>query len=121
MKSYSQSKWDETIIVDLVHFRDFTTGDRALEREVLQIFLDNAPIYIENLSNDDDTKWCSIAHKLKGAARSIGAWNLACEAERAEDNDPAPPKGSQERATLIAELMKRFEQVKKFILDAALV
>ena len=111
----TESKWDETIIVDVMHFREFTAGDRSLEREILQIFLEHVPHYIDVLKAIETDNWRAMAHKLKGAARSIGAWELACEAERAEEMDIAPAVGGADREKLISELERRFVRVNDYI------
>ncbi len=71
--------------VDLQYLARFTLGDRALEREVLDLFLAYTPIYFANLKSSATAKsWHDAAHTLKGAARGIGAWRLGRCAEAAE-------------------------------------
>lgn len=71
--------------VDLNHLRRFTLGDQELEREVLRLFIEQAPVTIANLKcADSDREWTSAAHTLKGSARAVGAWRLAELAEQAE-------------------------------------
>jgi len=80
----AESNWDETVILDRHHLAGFTGGDTEFEKQVLGIFVDNAPGYLQHLRTCDPGDWKSSAHKLKGAARSIGAWHLARAAERVE-------------------------------------
>ncbi len=72
-------------VVDLVHLAHFTMNDDALAAEVLELFVANAPKYLSQMrdahSADD---WRLAAHTLKGSARAIGAWKVACAAEAAE-------------------------------------
>jgi HPt (histidine-containing phosphotransfer) domain-containing protein len=71
--------------VDLVHLSRYTLGERALEREVLQLFCTQSTIYLERLSEArSDKDWKDAAHSLKGSAYAIGAWRAAEAAERAE-------------------------------------
>ena len=71
--------------VDLVHLSRYTLGERALEREVLQLFCTQSTIYLERLSEArSDKDWKDAAHSLKGSAYAIGAWRTAEAAERAE-------------------------------------
>lgn len=77
-------------IMDWQHFRGFTMGDSELEIEILSIFLESVPIYITELSDASVADWPSACHKLKGAARTIGAWSLAHHTECAEINPPLP-------------------------------
>nr|WP_281501709.1 Hpt domain-containing protein [Kordiimonas laminariae] len=50
----------------------------------MDIFVQNAPGYLVELSQASVDDWSALAHKLKGAARGIGAWRLARASERAE-------------------------------------
>lgn len=71
--------------IDREHLAGFSGGDKALEAELIVFFADNAVIYIEDLAAAADAAaWRAVSHKLKGAARSIGALDLGMEAERAE-------------------------------------
>jgi HPt (histidine-containing phosphotransfer) domain-containing protein len=71
--------------VDLVYLSRFTLGERALEREVLELFCTQSLVYLERLSGaQSDKDWKDAAHSLKGSARAIGAWRTAEAAERAE-------------------------------------
>jgi HPt (histidine-containing phosphotransfer) domain-containing protein len=71
--------------VDLVHLSRYTLGERALEREVLELFCAQSAIYVERLrAASSDKEWKDAAHSLKGSAKAIGAWRVAALAERAE-------------------------------------
>ncbi len=105
----AQSSWDETVVLDDSHLNEFTGGDRDLQKQVLAIFLEHAPKYLETLCASGNDTWRSDAHKLKGAARSIGAWRLACEAERAEQMG-YPGVDDPRRARVSKELLTRLEQ-----------
>jgi HPt (histidine-containing phosphotransfer) domain-containing protein len=71
--------------VDMTYLHRFTAGDRGLEREVLYLFAQSAPVYIENMRAATDAKaWIAAAHTLKGSARAVGAWRVARAAELAE-------------------------------------
>ncbi len=71
--------------VDLVHLAHFTMGDRALEREVLNLFRKQSALYLERLrAAPNEAVWCEAAHTLKGSARGIGAWAVADAASQLE-------------------------------------
>jgi HPt (histidine-containing phosphotransfer) domain-containing protein len=71
--------------VDLKHLRRFTLGDRALEKEVLELFLGQLPETISSLRRAATEKdWRVAAHTLKGSGRAVGAWRIARLAEHAE-------------------------------------
>lgn len=78
------------------------------------MFLEYAPKYLETLCAPGNDTWRSDAHKLKGAARSIGAWRLAREAERAEQMG-YPPTDDPRRARVSKELLTRLEQTVSVI------
>ncbi len=72
-------------LVDLVHLSRYTLGERALEREVLELFCTQSVVYLERLRQArSDKDWRDAAHSLKGSARAIGAWRAADAAQRAE-------------------------------------
>jgi HPt (histidine-containing phosphotransfer) domain-containing protein len=71
--------------VDLVHLSRYTLGERALEREVLELFCSQSLVYLERLRDArSDKDWKEAAHSLKGSASAIGAWRTAEAARRAE-------------------------------------
>ena len=71
--------------IDLAHLDRYTAGDAALERELLDLFRDNAEAYLAQLATaNDDEAWHRAAHTLKGAARGIGAGRIAELAQAAE-------------------------------------
>jgi len=110
----AESTWDETIILDHEHLSGFTGGDLDFECEVLDIFLNNAPGYLETLCDEESEGWRVTAHKLKGAARSIGAWRLARSAERAE-RLAAPMPDDPRRVAILKDLADRLATLVKFI------
>lgn len=105
-----ETDWDEKIILDDNHLATFTGGDPSFEAQILDIFLDNAPLYLAALKDTATSDWKATAHKLKGAARSIGAWRLAREAERAEFMG-APAPDDVRRQAVICELQKRMDSL----------
>lgn len=71
--------------IDLVHLARQTLGDRALEREVLDLFVLQARSVIALLqATPDQKRRADLAHTLKGSARSVGAWRVAAQAEACE-------------------------------------
>jgi len=71
--------------IDLAHLARYTAGDPGLERELLDLFRDNAEAYLAQLAAADaDETWHRAAHTLKGAARGVGAGPIAELAQAAE-------------------------------------
>lgn len=71
--------------IDLVHLARQTLGDRALEREILGLFMTQARALVAKLEMAPAGKSrLDLAHTLKGSARAVGAWRVAEQAERCE-------------------------------------
>ncbi|MBL8582207.1 MAG: Hpt domain-containing protein [Rhizobiaceae bacterium] len=68
--------------IDLAHLSRQTMGDRALEQEVLGLFLQQAILVKEQIAAADTKERLRLAHSLKGSARGVGAFALGdCAAE----------------------------------------
>ncbi|HET9904788.1 MAG TPA: Hpt domain-containing protein [Xanthobacteraceae bacterium] len=77
--------------IDLVHLSRMTLGDRALEREVLHMFLRQAAMLLAGMEVRADEA-APLAHRLKGAARGVGAWRVAAAAEAVEQAVRSSPE-----------------------------
>jgi HPt (histidine-containing phosphotransfer) domain-containing protein len=100
--------------VDLVHLSRYTLGERALEREVLQLFCAQSTIYIERLrAASSDKEWRDAAHSLKGSASAIGAWRAAAAAERAEELSGEAL--TQARAVRLSEIESSLHEAEIYI------
>lgn len=97
-------------IFDPAQLMAFTEGDRELMVEVLRLFISQEQDYLTPLKSGDERQWREATHRLKGAARSIGAVRLAHLASLAEHRPTAEFRLDIEaefdrlRATLIAEI-----------------
>jgi HPt (histidine-containing phosphotransfer) domain-containing protein len=101
--------------IDLVHLARATLGDRALEREVLQLFDRQSGMLIARMRAAGPAGIAALAHTLKGSARGIGAWRVARAAELLElagaSGNPTAEAldtlaaASEEARTVIAELL----------------
>jgi HPt (histidine-containing phosphotransfer) domain-containing protein len=71
--------------VDLAQLRRFTLGNVELEREILGLFAEQAPIMLAALDRAVTVKhWRDATHTLKGSSASIGAWLVAEAAGQGE-------------------------------------
>ena len=75
--------------IDLVHLARQTSGDKALELEVLHTFARQARSYMSDLSCGQTDVVSQTAHKLKGAALAIGAFEVSSAAEKVETHGDA--------------------------------
>jgi HPt (histidine-containing phosphotransfer) domain-containing protein len=102
--------------IDLVHLSRYTLGNAALQCEVLQLFAQQAPTALSQLSAAETQKdWRDAAHTLKGSARAVGAWRVAGCAERAETIDVR----AQEKARVIRGLEAALDEARHYIATLA--
>ena len=100
--------------VDLKHLRRFTLGDRALEKEVLELFLGQLPETIASLRGAATEKdWRIAAHTLKGSGRAVGAWRIARLAEQAERM--LGVKNTESRLEAVARIEDAAREAQSFI------
>src|SRR5258708_37188665 len=70
----------ETAAIDRGHLARMTFGDRALERELLELFDKQAAILLVRMRTGGSAAIFALAHTLKGSANSIGACGVALAA-----------------------------------------
>lgn len=77
--------------IDMAHLARQTMGDRALEQEVLTLFVQQALGVCRRLAAASVNDRLLMAHGLKGSARGVGAFAIAeCAIEIERDpNDAA--------------------------------
>lgn len=75
--------------IDMAHLTRQTMGDRALEQEVLHLFVRQAQSAASTISKATPQERLRLAHTLKGSARSVGAFALADCLARIEEGDKA--------------------------------
>jgi CheY-like chemotaxis protein/HPt (histidine-containing phosphotransfer) domain-containing protein len=101
-------------IFDKQGFLDRVGGDEALCREVLEVFLNDVPLRIEQLAECLDAKDALAverqAHALKGAAANVGAESLRLVALDVET--AAARSDLREAETWVDTLKHRFETFK---------
>jgi len=101
-------------VLDTRHLATDTGGDRALQQEVLGVCTNHCGTYIRSLRESGGGKaWYEAAHTLKGAARGIGAWNLAGLCERAEHL--ARAGGPAERSIVLGDIARATDELLHFI------
>jgi HPt (histidine-containing phosphotransfer) domain-containing protein len=82
--NYSGASPSKHCPIDLVHLAQQTSGDKDLELEVLHTFAKQARSCMSELAAGEYDTVCKTAHKLKGAALAIGAFNVSNAAEQVE-------------------------------------
>ncbi len=78
-------------VIDRRRLASFTGGDAALERELIELYLETAALYVDRMrrATDDAASWRSGAHALKGASANVGAVAVARLAARCEQEAPS--------------------------------
>jgi HPt (histidine-containing phosphotransfer) domain-containing protein len=93
--------------VDLAHLSRQTMGDRDLEREVLQLFVQQATTVRDQIVNANLRERLFLAHGLKGSARGVGAFAIA---ECASDIENSPTD-----RLILKRLARLIDEVRDFI------
>jgi hypothetical protein len=102
--------------IDMAHLGTYTQGDRALEGELLNMFLPSAQGYIDGMEAGQGESWWTAAHSLKGVALGVGAWEVAALAEAAEGHRDSPPPVRQDQ---IEALRSALARVRCFVANLA--
>jgi HPt (histidine-containing phosphotransfer) domain-containing protein len=92
--------------IDRAHLARMTFGDRALERELLQLFDRQASILLARMRDSEAVALAGLAHTLKGSAAGIGAGGVAeaaAAAERAAGRSPAERSAAIDRLAAAVE------------------
>ena len=81
---------DITGAVDFAYLENYAGGDQALVDEVLELFREQAGVWMRLFEPDAPRDaWRDAAHSLKGSSLGVGAFALAKVCEAAEATDPA--------------------------------
>ena len=88
----------ESAAIDRDHLARMTFGDRALEREVLQLFDRQADLLLARMRDCEPPAAASLAHTLAGSAAGIGATAVAQAAAAVERATGADARGVALRA-----------------------
>jgi HPt (histidine-containing phosphotransfer) domain-containing protein len=89
--------------VDLAHLARQTMDDRALEQEVLALFVQQALSVRDKILDADAKERVLLAHGLKGSARGIGAFGVA-ECAAAIEKQPEDVRTLKKLGVLIEEV-----------------
>lgn len=88
----------EDLILDEDHLARMTLGDRALAREVLELFVRQSAMMLDRIADMGPARLAETAHTLTGSARGIGAWRVARAAERLERASAETSQETRNRA-----------------------
>src|SRR5262249_2340058 len=83
--------------VDLAHLARMTFGEKGLEREVLELFEQQANMLLAHMAAEEPRMVGALAHTLAGSASRIGAWRVAEAATALEPAAAVPRTGALPR------------------------
>ena len=100
--------------VDLVHLARYTMGNKSLEREILDLFVDQSWLTLSRLqAATSDKEWRDHAHALLGSARAVGA---KCVADRVLIAQRLPGgQADPNRAAILAQIAAELETANTYI------
>lgn len=105
---------NKTIDVDFL--RSIIENDVEFEKELFAIFINNANRNIEKMEeaikSSNDNCWYMASHAFKGAAASIGAFELSRILEYAQKH---PEENYEQKTQLLNKVKAELELVIKFI------
>lgn len=98
--------------VDFGYLETFLAGDRAVVREVLTLFCDQAKIWRAGLV-ETNPDWRAVTHTIKGASRGVGAQALGDACQTAEFGQPS------DLPTVCAALDAAVEEIAAYLAETA--
>jgi len=105
-----------TDIVDLTNLREMTGGEKALETELFNVYLQSSNECLAalraNMGTGQEEIWRTQAHAWKGMSLSRGAGELGRLCAEAQMNHLAPPEQKQ---SMLAAIEAEYQKVKDFL------
>jgi HPt (histidine-containing phosphotransfer) domain-containing protein len=102
-----------TNAIDRTELDTQTFGDKALAREILDMFREQAPMLLQAIMASSGAARGEVAHRLKGSALAIGARTLAAAAADLE----AAPLDADALARVEANVQDVLRDVAQFPWD----
>lgn len=102
--------------IDVEFLRSIIENDAEFEKELFAIFTDNAGRNIEKMEeavkSSNDNAWYMASHAFKGAAASVGAFDLSKILEYAQKH---PEENYEQKTELLRKVKEELALVTKFI------
>jgi HPt (histidine-containing phosphotransfer) domain-containing protein len=103
------------MVINPDRLREVAMGDDEFLRELIDLYLSDAPIQLEALgravSSHDGAAVSAAAHKLKGSCGNLGAEGLVALCQKLEASGKA--SRLQELPDLFQQLAREFEEVNE--------
>lgn len=101
--------------IDLAHLARMTLGEQRLERDVLDLFDQQAGMLLARMAGEEPRVAAALAHTLGGSARGVGAWKVAEAAAGVERAATEP--GANALTDAIGRLAAAVAEVQAAIAD----
>jgi len=105
--------------VDLENLREMIGNDKAIEKELISVFLTSSDECLESLkentSDENNETWKSQSHAWKGLALNLGANQLGELCSEAQNNKDLNEISKKE---LLTKIIDEYEKVKIFLKTA---
>ena len=102
--------------IDVNFLRSVIEDDREFERELFAIFTENAQRNLTKMEDavksSDSNSWYMASHAFKGAAASIGAFELSKALEYAQRH---PEDSDDDKVNILERIKVEFDRVLEFI------
>lgn len=102
--------------IDLEFLMGIVENDKEFKKELLEIFSESAKLNLNKLkdaiSTNDNNSWYMAAHAFKGAATSIGAFDLSQKLEHAQKH---PEENSDHKKRTVDTIEMNLKLVLDFI------
>jgi HPt (histidine-containing phosphotransfer) domain-containing protein len=109
---------DKKIVIDTEVLRKIIDYDREFEKELFQIFIENADFNIKKLETasktNDNNLWYMASHALKGSSASIGAFPLSRVLEVSQKNSDLE---IEKKIEIFQKIKEEFKKVEDYILQ----
>lgn len=109
------------VAIDTKFLREIVGDDKEFEKELFSIFSDNAHRNFvkmeDSIKSQDNNAWYMAAHAFKGAAASIGAFELSKLLEHAQQ---FPEESFDQKNELMKKIHEEFRLVLDFINEETL-
>jgi HPt (histidine-containing phosphotransfer) domain-containing protein len=106
-------------VLDRGHLDRMTLGDPALAQEVLDLFLRQAADFVAREWQGRAAELQHAAHAIKGAARGIGAWQVAACAEVVEREAAEPLEGARASIDRLKDALREVSEVIRALQSGA--
>lgn len=121
-KPKKQQEASELSTLDLTILRTFSEGDKEVEREFAEIFVEQSQLHLQKLSafciSGESQEWKEAAHLLKGGSATMGAMKMRAFCAEAQEMLVATKKSRQ---AILKSINQEFAEVCNTLQEMELI